>query len=196
MPTHDERNRATRSALIAAARSLFAELGYGQVAVIAIAERAGVTTGALYHQFGSKRELFKAVYSELVEGVAAAVLIARGGGDEPTLLGDCEAYMAACADPAFNRITIDAPAVIGWDQILDEAQSTVQASLRDAEDRGALAAKPTAPLARMLAAALKEAAVIVATAEDPDQARRAAAESLRQLITGLLAPGAQGLSAI
>jgi hypothetical protein len=48
----------------------------------------------------------------------------------------------------------------------------------------------------MLAAALKEAAVIVATAEDPDQARRATAESLRQLITGLLAPGAQGLSAI
>lgn len=146
-----------------------------------------MTTGALYHQFGSKDELLKAAYGQLVEGVGAQVLEARKNGGKPTLLGDCEAYQAACADPAFNRITIDGPAVIGWDQILDQAQSMIEASLTDAKDRGELVDAPTAQLARMLAAALKEAAVIIATADDPAAARRATTISSRKLISGLLA---------
>jgi AcrR family transcriptional regulator len=186
MPTQDERNRTTRSALTSAARSLFAEQGFAGVSVAEIARSAGVTTGALYHQFGSKQELFKAVYSELVNGVAAQVLRARERSGEPTLLGDCEAYVAACADPAFNRITIDGPAVIGWDEILDEAQSMINTSLIEARSRGELAEAPVAPLARMLAAALKEAAVIIATADHPAEARRAALDSSRKLISGLL----------
>src|SRR6202035_218228 len=126
MATQSERNRATRGALIAAGRELFAEYGYADVSVSDLAKRAGLTTGALYHQFGSKEELFKAVYSELVQGVGAQVLKARESSDEPSLIADCEAYMRACADPAFNRITIDGPAVIGWDRILDQAQSMIE----------------------------------------------------------------------
>jgi AcrR family transcriptional regulator len=192
MATHDERNRATRSALIGAARSLFAQHGYAEVSVAEVARCAGVTTGALYHQFGSKKDLFKAVYSQLVEGVAAQVLKARSSDGEPTLLGDCDAYVAACADPAFNRITIDAPAVIGWGEILDEAQSMIEASLIESNGRGELAEAPIPSLARMLAAALKEAAVIIATAEHPADARKAAQDSSRKLIRGLLVSGPNG----
>lgn len=186
MATQSERNQSTRGALIGAARALFAERGYAEVPVADIAKSAGVTTGALYHQFGSKEALFEAVYAELVQGVAAQVLEARQSGAEPTLLGDCEAYMAACADPAFNRITIDGPAVIGWDQILDEAQSMIEISLTDAHRRGELAEEPIAPLARMLAAALKEAALTIAKANGSSAARGAAADSSRKLISGLL----------
>jgi AcrR family transcriptional regulator len=186
MATQSERNQVTRSALIAAGRALFAERGYADVAVADLAKRAGVTTGALYHQFGSKQELFKAIYSELVQGVGAQVLRARERSGGPSLIADCEAYMAACADPAFNRITIDAPAVIGWDQILDEAQSMIEASLSAARDRGEIADPPIQSLGRMLAAALKEAAVMIATAKDPERARATANESARQLVSGLL----------
>src|SRR5450759_379804 len=136
MATQSERNQAKRSALIGAGRELFAERGYEEVSVSELAKRAGVTTGALYHQFASKEGLFKAVYAELVQDVGAQVLKAQESAGEPTLLGDCEAYMAACADPAFNQITIDGPAVIGWDQILDEAQLMIEASLTAARDRG------------------------------------------------------------
>jgi AcrR family transcriptional regulator len=188
MATQSQRNEATRGALIDAGRALFAERGYGDVSVTELAERAGVTTGALYHQFASKEGLFKAVYSELVQGVGAHVLEAQKSAGTPTLLGDCEAYMAACADPAFNRITIDGPAVIGWDEILDEAQSMIRVSLASARDRGEIVDPPLEPLSRMLAAALKEAAVMIATAEDPAAARATANESARQLIAGLLRP--------
>jgi AcrR family transcriptional regulator len=186
MVTQDERNKATRAALIDSGAALFADRGYTAVSVGELAERAGVTTGALYHQFGSKDALFKAVYTELVQRVWAHVLQAREGGGEASLLNDCEAYLDACADPAFNRITIDGPAVIGWDQILDETQIMIAASLTAARERGELAHTPSGSLARMLAAAMKEAAVMIATAEDPDAARASARESARHLIGGLL----------
>jgi AcrR family transcriptional regulator len=196
MATQSERNQATRSALIDAGRVLFAERGYAEVSVTELAKRAGVTTGALYHQFASKEGLFKAVYAELVQDVGAQVLKAQESAGERTLLGDCEAYMAACADPAFNQITIDGPAVIGWDQILDEAQLMIEASLTAARDRGEITDVPIKSLARMLAAALKEAAVMIATAEDATQARAAANESARQLITGLLTALPRGAAAV
>jgi AcrR family transcriptional regulator len=186
MATQSERNEKTRRALIDAGRGLFAERGYTDVSVTELAKRAGVSTGALYHQFGSKEELFKVVYAELVRGVGSQVVKARQSNHKPTLLGDCEAYMNACADPTFNRITIDGPAVIGWDRILDEAQALIEASLSAARDRGEIADAQSGPLARMLGAALKEAAMIIATAEDPAAARVTANESARQLITGLL----------
>jgi AcrR family transcriptional regulator len=185
MVTHAERNQATRSALLDAGRDLFAEHGYAAVSVSEVAARAGVTTGALYHQFASKEGLFRAVYANLVQRVWALVLNARKSHEQPSLLADCEAYLDSCADPAFNRITIDGPTVIGSDQLLDEAQSMVEASLSAARDRGEIAIEPTVPLARMLAAALKEAALTIATAEDPDTTRDAARESARHLIAGL-----------
>jgi AcrR family transcriptional regulator len=194
MVTQDERNRTTRSALIEAGRALFAERGYAEVSVAEIAERADVTTGALYHQFASKQGLFTAVYAELVHGVWAKVLTARETSDQPSLLVDCEAYIDACADPAFNRITIDGPAVIGWDQILDEAQSMIEASLTAAQARREIAAAPIESLSRMLAAALKEAAVMIARAEDPVAARAAARDSARHLVGGMLGPSGTGTS--
>jgi AcrR family transcriptional regulator len=186
MATQIERTNATRTALIRAGRSLFAERGYAEVSVAELAERAGVTTGAIYHQFESKQGLFKAIYDELVQGVWARVQSSRGADGEPSLVADCEAYLDACAEPAFHRITIDGPAVIGWDQILDDTQTMIQESLTAAQARGEIAGLPVAPLSRMLAAALKEAGMVIASSADPVTARAEASESARYLLSGLL----------
>src|SRR5215218_6448542 len=70
-----EQSAATRAALIAAARRLFAERGYAGVGTEEIVRTAGVTRGALYHHFEDKADLFLAVYEEiereLVEQIAA-----------------------------------------------------------------------------------------------------------------------------
>src|SRR5580658_9563065 len=110
-----ERTARTRGALLAAARELFAEKGFAATTRDEIAERAGVTRGALYHHFASKTEVAAAVVdgleAELVQRVVSAGL--EGVGVRQQLRQGCRAYMEACADPAIARILADAPAVLG-----------------------------------------------------------------------------------
>lgn len=56
-PKGDKRDR-TRSRLLEAARSLIREKGYEHTTLNAIAERAGMTTGAIYGNFKNRDELF------------------------------------------------------------------------------------------------------------------------------------------
>ena len=49
---------ATRERLVDAARALLEEGGYAATSVLAVADRAGVSAGALYRHFPSKAELF------------------------------------------------------------------------------------------------------------------------------------------
>src|SRR5262249_62178601 len=68
--TQRERSDATRTALTVAARELFAQLGFHGTPAEAVVRRAGVTSGALYHHFRDKTDLFRAAF-EAVEGSLA-----------------------------------------------------------------------------------------------------------------------------
>src|SRR4051812_38002682 len=120
---HVERSRVTRERLLAHARALFAERGYAAVGTEEIVRAAGVTRGALYHQFRDKTALFEAVV-EAVEAETTEAIAARAAGAEDPLqalrLGS-RAFLAICADPQVERILLlDAPAVLGserWRQV-------------------------------------------------------------------------------
>lgn len=53
-----------RSAIVSAAASLFAEVGYEATTMAAVAERAGSSIGNVYRYFANKEELFAAVLPE------------------------------------------------------------------------------------------------------------------------------------
>jgi AcrR family transcriptional regulator len=55
----------TGQRILAAARECFAESGYVAASTHMVAARVGLTTGALYHHFGSKRELYLAAFEEV-----------------------------------------------------------------------------------------------------------------------------------
>jgi AcrR family transcriptional regulator len=61
----------TRERILRAARHSFAELGYEAATNKTLADGAGLTTGALYHYFGSKLDLYAAVYDEVQTTVYA-----------------------------------------------------------------------------------------------------------------------------
>jgi AcrR family transcriptional regulator len=61
----------TRERILHAARHSFAELGYEAATNKTLADGAGLTTGALYHYFGSKLDLYAAVYDEVQTTVYA-----------------------------------------------------------------------------------------------------------------------------
>jgi AcrR family transcriptional regulator len=67
-----DRARETRRRIVAAARDLFIERGYGATSLAQVAERAGVAVQTIYFVFGNKRTLLK----ELVDTSIA-------GDDEP-----------------------------------------------------------------------------------------------------------------
>jgi AcrR family transcriptional regulator len=59
-PKGDKRDR-TRAALLEAARALIREKGYARTTLEEVAERAGMTTGAIYGNFKNRDELFIAL---------------------------------------------------------------------------------------------------------------------------------------
>src|SRR3712207_6286207 len=111
------RRETTRADLLAAARELFAERGYGEGGTEEIVARAGVTRGALYHHFLDKRDLFRAVHeqleAELVESIGRRILDLEDPWD--LLVTGVRAFLDACTDRALMRISLlDAPVVLGW----------------------------------------------------------------------------------
>jgi AcrR family transcriptional regulator len=197
--TQAERSAATRTALLAAARPLFAARGYAGVGTEELVRAAGVTRGALYHQFAGKEELFAAVFEQVEAELAAGIgaLLERGGAEDPAgaLRAGVGAWLDAVDDPEIQRIVlIDAPAVLGWDRwrevALRYAGGMVEAVLRAAMDAGQLAERPVEPLAHVLLGALDEAALYVAQAADRASARAAVEDTLGAMLAGLGTSGA------
>ncbi len=189
--TQVERSEATRAELVAAARRLFGERGYAEVGTEEIVRAAGVTRGALYHHFESKRELLEAVYEqvegELTEQIATAAL----GGSDPVeaLRAGTGMFLDACLEPEVQRIVLlDAPAVLGWERwreiAADHGLGLVEAALGAAMEAGAIAEQPLRPLAHVMMGALDEAAMVVARAEDTEAARAEVGATLDGLHRG------------
>ena len=82
-PSRD-RGGDTRTALLEAARSLFARGGFDGTSVRAITGAAGTNLGAVTYHFGSKRALYEAVLAGELEPIRDAVLTIAGG-DEPAV---------------------------------------------------------------------------------------------------------------
>jgi AcrR family transcriptional regulator len=194
MPTQPERTEATRGALVAAARGLWAERGYAAVGTEEIVARANVTRGALYHHFADKKDLFRAVHEELEQGLVASIGERIAGIEDPWELAvtGVRAFLDACTDPALRQIAlIDAPAVLGWQEWREiDARyglGLVSFGLRNGMDAGVFGEQEVTPLAHLLIGAMTEAALMVANAPDPDAARRQAEPALLALLEGLRA---------
>ena len=194
--TQAERAAETREALIAAARPLFAEHGFNEVALETIVRAAGVTRGALYHHFADKTELFAAVF-ERVEGEVAARMgdaIAVAGQTDPLEVMKLGAgfWLDACSDPEVQRIVlVDAPAVLGssrWSEIGNRYNiGLVRGLLTNAIEIGRIPPQPVEATALTMLGAMREATLYIARAEQHDQARRDTGAVMDRLIDALAA---------
>jgi AcrR family transcriptional regulator len=186
-----DRTASTRAALIAGARALFADRGYADVSTPELASAAGVTRGALYHQFGDKQGLFLAVVNAVEADVTArlAQQVAASGATDPAsaLHAAVDAWLDACEDPEVRRVLlVEAPAVLGWEALrdvaLDHGLGLTEALLQAAVDAGTLERQPLRPLAHLLIGALDEAALYVEGGGD----RGETAAALHRVLDGLL----------
>jgi AcrR family transcriptional regulator len=192
--TQAERTEATRTALIAASRPLFAERGYAGVGTEEIARSAGVTRGALYHHFEGKRELFEAVYEqievELAERIASGALQANATSPLAAMKAGAEMFLLASTEPETQQIVLlDGPSVLGWDRwreiATEHGLGLVEATLQAAIEGGEIDPQPVRPLAHVLMGALDEAAMLVARAGDAERMRAEVGGTLGALLDGL-----------
>lgn len=144
-PTRGERQQQTRTALLAAARTVFARDGYHGARLEVIAHEAGYSKGAVYSNFDGKAALFLAVVdADLNE---ADTELARDGVDPWNL---CDAAPAPTDEPDADTT----PARTPTPAEIDTARNFARASLEFIAIAGrdpALAPELEARMSRMLA---------------------------------------------
>ncbi|MEY2473133.1 MAG: hypothetical protein QOK28_2462 [Actinomycetota bacterium] len=193
MPTQVERRATTRAALIAAARELFTEKGFAATGRDEIAERAGVTRGALYHHFESKRDAFEAVANELDAELGARVVAAARKSDSPheQIRLSARACVEAYAEPAVMRILLtDAAAVLGqqWVRRSNETAcvTMLTPTLEAAVRAGHVIPGDVHVAAQLLLGMLNEAGAIIAAAPHPKAMLRRVQPTVDAMVERLL----------
>lgn len=194
--TQAERTEATTAALIDAARALFAENGYDATSLDAVAARARVTKGAVYHHFDGKRGLFEAVFMREVERMAVPLVetyqraYARKKDPWDAFGAGCQAFLDECLDPGVQRIVLlDAFTALGWEQMRrleTPLLDMMEAAIARAVDAGRIAKRTPGLLAHFLFGAICEAAMIVARSTAQKAAHRQAAAELARVLDGLV----------
>lgn len=184
---------ATRGAILAAATQCFGRSGYGRTGLTDVARRAGVTTGAIYHHFSGKKDLFRAVAEAVEEDIVRRVA-ARARTDDPwsDLLASVDTALAICMAPNVRQIAfVDAPTVIGdaeWREIQSRyGLGVLVSALEEVRAKGMIDVENVVLTARVLLAALIEAAEACASASDPGAAAVEANHLLRRLLVSLRA---------
>jgi AcrR family transcriptional regulator len=192
--TQAERTAATRARLLEAGRRLFATAGYAAVSTQAVVDAAGVTRGALYHQFGDKTGLFAAVYEDverdLVDTITARLAAAAPADQLSAMRIGARLFLEECSTPEAQRIVlIDAPAVLGWDRWREVGTryglGVIEAMLEAAIAEGAIPEQPLRATAHILLGALDEAALFVSRASEADLALEQMYAVCDRLISGI-----------
>ncbi|MDR6632743.1 AcrR family transcriptional regulator [Phyllobacterium sp. 1468] len=182
----------TRAKLIQAARKAFAANGYAGASMDDLTAEAGLTRGALYHNFGDKKGLLQAVIDQIDAEMLARMRTARQR-EKTTWLGflaESMAYIEMALEPEIQRIMLlDGPAVLGdpsqWpnqNACLETTAQTIQALI----DEGTVKPMDAEAAARLINGAALNASIWIAAADDPRIVFAKAVEAFGHLAAGLL----------
>lgn len=169
-----EHSQETADKLLSIARARFTELGYAKASLEEIVAEAGMTRGALYHHYGNKLGLFKAVVSAVQAEVGDLVEREASRSEDPMeqLILGCKAFVEAAVSPSARRILLlDGPAVLGWEawRRMDEenAMRHLREQLELLQAKGYYSRLSPAAMTSFLSGALNESALWIA--ERPDE---------------------------
>ncbi len=185
-------SESTRKALVDSAVELFTRNGYAATSLDAIARRARVTKGALYHHFSGKQALFEAAF-DVVETAAVERLAEVVGGDGNAwdrAIQGIEIYVKSCLDPSYQRIVIhEGPVVMGWERWRETEENfsfgLVKTTIEALIESGEIVDVPIDVTARILFGALSAGATMIAGAEDPKKAGAEVSQTIVTVLEGM-----------
>ena len=192
-----QKSAATRTLIVEAAARCMIETGYARTTTIAIAEKAGLSRGAMLHHFPAKHDVLQATLEFLFRTRLAALrkALARGvgaGGDrvdrfvagcwaeasQPALLALTELALAARSERSLAAVF--AAAQLAYVQ---DWRDLARAALRDA-DGSAAPSDATLDVCRCVVDGLALGAQLQPPAAAPGHALRRLETLLRAALTG------------
>jgi AcrR family transcriptional regulator len=116
-PRHEERPPGwTRARILEAAAEVFSEEGYAGSGISAIADRAGVTGGALYKHFASKAELLLEVVEQAVHALPLSATLSADDAATPRVFAELVSLYAAPGMRRVRRLAIEIHAAASRDR--------------------------------------------------------------------------------
>ncbi|WP_436892596.1 TetR/AcrR family transcriptional regulator [Siccibacter turicensis] len=186
-----EQVEETRAKLIQAARAAFSGKGYAAASMDELTASAGLTRGALYHNFGDKKGLLQAVIDQIDGEILTRMR--EAGARESTLwdafITEALTYIEMSLEPEVQRIMLlDGPAVLG-----DPSQWPNQtACLRTTADtlealiaQGTVREVDAEAAARLVNGAALNAALWIAASDAPHEVLPRAISAFKVLMSGL-----------
>ncbi len=141
-----------------------------------------MSKGAVYHHVEAKEALFRLVLESVLADLADQILEASLQVDDPLerIKAGCHELLHACRQPAIRQVyLVDGPSVLGWkpwrDLDLEHFLGLLHRGLEDAVRHGVMAPQPVEPLARILGAAVTEAALMASHTSSTNELERSAA---------------------
>lgn len=183
--TQAERRAETRAAVLESACRLFGTKGYAQTSLDEIAAACGLTIRPIYHYFGNKQALFIAVNDVMEERIVASMqaMDPKGAADPAHVAW--RAFLELSRDPEFRQIVlVDSPTVLGRERWAKGSVWQTAGTLLRRRAR-ANSAGADELVARMLMAALAEAALTIAESDAPEQLSAPADAIVTRLIDAL-----------
>lgn len=150
--TQAERSAETKQRLVASAIDALCRLGYAATSTVLVADNAGVSRGAMLHQFPSKGHLMAAVVEASVEADYAAYIAAIGpledpveqimaiidtGWDQfrsPSGVAQTEVWMATRSDPELAEAVLPVHEAIFARSLRQQLRRFAKAGVHNAQD--------------------------------------------------------------
>ena len=145
---------ANRAAIVAAAREVVAEIGFGAASVRVVIRRTGLATGTFYNYFPDKESLLREILDDAADEARARVRAARQGARslEDFVASGYRAYYEFLAEDPERfellrrnagtiRVLFDEPALgAGTDELRRDLEDAVAAGILPAHDTDLMAA--------------------------------------------------------
>lgn len=181
----------TRVKLIAAGRQAFGTMGYANASMDDFTAAAGLTRGALYHHFGDKKGLLQAVVQEIDAEMSDRLkeIAARAPSRWEGCVDEQIGFIKMALEPEIQQILFrDGAAVLGdisqWPST-NNCILGLEKSLQTLKDEGEIVDIDVEAMARLINGASSQAAMWIASSENPEETSRKAVSSFRTLLEGL-----------
>ncbi len=189
----EEYAEATYEALLESAAACFMESGFAATSLDAVAKRARVTKGAIYHHFASKRDLFMAVLDRQEEISARTVTQAATAAADPwtAIVAAFDAFLETISDPVYQRLCfVEGPAALGFEDWWATGEryeiDVIRTQLDRVAQAGALLIGDLDMLAHVLFGAVTAGVLAMARSADPEGERARFRTVMLQVMAGMV----------